>query len=76
MTEAIVWLVLWVAFAFVGAWAVYALFVLVGGLVGAAVSKPWPIAVFVFLGWLLAASWFVFAAIQVVLQVVSVVQLL
>lgn len=75
MTEAIVWLVLWLIFAFVGAWLIVVALGLAGVGIAAAFEKVWPAPVAVFLGWVLAIAWFAFAAIQVILQIISIVQL-
>lgn len=75
LTEAIVWGVLWFLFAFGGAWAIYAIAAFGGVGIAAATNKVWPAPVLIVLGWVAAIAWFIFAAVQVVLQIISVVQL-
>lgn len=75
MTEAIVWGVLWLAFAFLGAWGIFA----VGGFGGVALAavtdKVWIAPIGAVVGWLGAIAWFLFSAVQVILQIISVVQI-
>lgn len=75
MTAAIVWLILWLVLAFVGAWLVIALTVVAGAAIAAAKDALWVAPVAVFLGWLLGIAWFVFAAVQFALQIGAVVEL-
>lgn len=75
MTAAVVWLVLWVVFAFAGAWALIGAGTLGGVGLAAASEKFWVAPLSAIIGWLLGISWFVFAAIQVILQIVDVVRL-
>lgn len=75
MTEAIVWGVLWLAFAFIGAWTVFAIAAFGGVGLAAATDKIWVAPVLSVIGWLGAAAWFVFSIVQVVLQIISVVQI-
>ena len=74
MDAAIIWLVVWVVLAFAGAWLIVALLGLGGVGIAAATDWVWLAPVMMFLGYALAVVWFIFAAVQVVLQVVSVVQ--
>lgn len=73
MTEAIVWLVLWAVFMFGGAWLIAALCMLSGVAVSAASEKVWPAPTLTGIGYLLAASWFIFGAVQVISQVIAVI---
>jgi hypothetical protein len=75
MTEAIVWGVLWLAFAFLGAWVIFAIAAFGGVALAAATERIWVAPLLSVLGWLGAAAWFVFAAVQVVLQIISIVQI-
>lgn len=74
MTEAIIWLVVWVILTGAGAWAAVALGTLIGVGIAAALDSMWPAPVFAFIGWLGGIAWFIFGAVQVVLQIVDVVQ--
>lgn len=75
MTEAVVWLVLWALFAFVGWVAIYAALAGVGVLIAAATNSAAAAVIGVVLGWVLGAAWFIFAIVQTILQIISVVQL-
>ena len=76
MTEAIVLGVLWLLFAFGGAWAIYALMAFGGIGLAAATKSLLAGPVFVAVGAVGAFGWFAFAAIQTVLQIVVIVQLM
>lgn len=74
MDSAVLWLVLWFVFAFAGAGFIYAVLAGLGVfLVSQTERIGW--SVLVPAGWVLGVAWFVFAAIQAILQIVSVVQL-
>jgi len=73
--EAVVWSVLWVAFAFFGSWAIYAVLALGGVFIAALIGRAWPAVVFIALAWIAAIGWFIFAAIQAVLQIIATIQL-
>lgn len=75
MTAAIVWLILWIAFGVVGAWVLIALCGILGVVAAGSTDRIWAAPLGVVIGWLLGAAWFVFAAVQVVLQIISVAQL-
>lgn len=75
MTEAVVWLVLWVLFACLGSWLIYVVFAVGSVGLAAATEKMWIAGVGIVLGCVLTAAWFVFAAVQTILQIIAVVQL-
>lgn len=75
MVEAVIWLVLWVLFAVVGAWLLVALSILAGAGIAMAAERVWVAPLGAAIGWLLGATWGIFAAIQAILQVISVIQL-
>lgn len=73
MTEAILWLVLWLVFAFVGAWAIVALATLLFGAIAVGTDQVWIGVVGAVLAWLGGIAWFIFAAVQFALQIASIV---
>lgn len=75
MTEAVVWLVLWALFAFVGSPLIYLIGLGAGAGLAIVTDLPGWAVVGVIFGWLGGVAWFVFAAVQTVLQIISVVQL-
>lgn len=75
MTEAVVWLVVWALFTFVGTGIVYLALLAVGVLIAALTNQEWFALVGVVIGWIAGAAWFIFAAVQTVLQIIAVVQL-
>ncbi|KUF06860.1 hypothetical protein [Leucobacter sp. G161] len=74
MTEAVIWLVVWVILTGAGMWVAVALGTLLGAGIAAALDSVWPVPAFVFIGWLGAIAWLVFGAVHVVLQIIDVVQ--
>ncbi|MFJ4173345.1 hypothetical protein [Microbacterium sp. NPDC089696] len=75
MTEAIVWGVIWLIVTFGLTWLIYALFALGLGALAIATEKLWIAPLGAVVGFLAAAAWFVFGAVQVVLQIISIVQI-
>lgn len=76
MTAAVIWLVVWIILAVVGSRLVL---IGVGGggaFVAAATDRLWLAGASLIAAWILAMGWFIFAAIQVILQVVSIIELL
>jgi len=75
LTEAIIWLVVWVVLMFGVAWAIGAVLGLGFAAIVAASEQFWIAPVGVLVTWLAVVGWVIFAAVQVILQVISVVQL-
>ncbi|MEW1990775.1 hypothetical protein [Microbacterium sp. NPDC078849] len=74
MTEAIVWGVVWLILTFGIAWLIYAVFALGGIGLASAAEKLWIAPIGVAIGVIGAIAWFIFGAVQVVLQIISVVR--
>lgn len=72
MESLVVGLVLW----FVGAWAGAVLIYLGGLLIGTMIGTEMSVFWGIFIGWVLSAMWWVFAIVQVVLHIISLLQLL
>ncbi|MBQ9917428.1 MAG: hypothetical protein IJO71_09560 [Microbacterium sp.] len=75
MSDAILWLVLWIILTFGGAWAIYAVLGLVSFLAADVFDKLWVGALGVVLTIVAALAWFIFAAVHAIEQIVSVVQI-
>lgn len=75
MTEAVVWLVLWALLVFLGSGIIYAAFAGIGILIAAGTGGAAAAVIGVVIGYVGAVAWFIFAAVQTVLQIISVVQL-
>lgn len=75
MSDAIIWLVLWALATVIGTWAIYAFFGLLSVGLATFFNKVWLAPIGVALGFVLALSWFVFAAYNTIMQIVSVVQI-
>jgi hypothetical protein len=73
MTEAIVWGVIWLILTFGIAWLIYALCALGGVGLASATEKLWIAPIGIVIGVLGAIAWFIFGAVQVVLQIISIV---
>lgn len=72
---AVLWLVLWVVFALVGPGIVYFIGIGIGFLISEATDAPGWAFLGVVIGWLGGVAWFIFAAVQTVFQIISVVNL-
>lgn len=75
MEDAVVWLVIWAAAALFASPIVYVIGFGLGLLIAAATDSEGLVFVGILLGWIGGVAFFIFAAIQVVLQIISVVQL-
>jgi hypothetical protein len=75
VTEAIIWLILWFIFAFVGAWVIYVLAFLAGTGIALLIDQVWPAPIGIGIGIIAGFAWFVFAAVQVALQIGNIVYL-
>lgn len=75
MSDAILWLVLWALFTSFGTWAIYAVLGLLSLAAAALFEKVWIAPVGGAFAFVVALSWFVFAAVHTVQQIVSVVQI-
>lgn len=73
MTEAIIWGVIWLILTFGLAWLIYALLAFGGIALASVTEKIWIAPIFVVIGAIAALSWFIFGAVQVVQQIISVV---
>lgn len=76
MTAAVIWLVVWIVLAVVGTRLVLIGVGGAGTLIAATTDRLWLAGASLIAAWILAMGWFIFAAIQVILQVVSIIELL
>lgn len=75
MTEAIIWLVLWALFAFIGAFAIYAIAGISGVALAAGTERFWTAPVVIGVGIIGALAWFAFAAVQSILNIATIIEL-
>lgn len=75
MNDAILWLVLWAILTLAGTWAIYAVLGLLSLAAAAFFEKVWIAPLGGAIAFVLAAFWFVFAAVRTIQQIVSVVQI-
>lgn len=69
-TVNVVWMVVW----FLLIWGFPATGVFLGSLIAIAIDEAWA-GIFVFLGWLIGGALAIFSIVQVVLHIISLVQL-